>query len=688
VSFGADNSVPGDRTGRPTGDAPGASPGAAHWPSRGGPWGIGSLARDRGLLSLARSRHSWLWSHIRPRLPALCGVLALTLLNSALSTALPYLSKLIIDRGLIGHNVRALLILCASVVGLAALSLIVGGIARWIYIRASAGILFGLREQVYGGLLTLAPEFYRRRPVGDLVTRLDGDVAEIQRFSTDTLLACINGLLLLVGTAAVMLAMSWQLTLVAAAVLPIQLAVRRWARPLIRDRTRALREQTSEVSQFLFETLSSVKAIQGAAAEDHIQGRLRGLNSDYLARLLSLQIVSYGLGGLSGLLSHATTAAVFIYGGFRVVDGSLTVGTLVAFVAYMARGTGSAVSLLNLYTAYQRALVSLERVEELLVGQPREKADPGQAQPREWADPGQRLPLEEADPGLRQSRGRADLGSGQPGVREDPSQPPLGSADECAQRPQLCGDHASQGTPVCTDASARPLLGTVSGKALTLRNVSLGRRACGAPLLTDCSFEFPAGCKVVIYGASGVGKSTLIDAMRRFVPLDSGAILLGGEDVADYDTAVLRRAIEVLVAEPVIFRGTLLENIRFGSFDATDFSVADAARRAGLDEVSGALPSGLNTLLGTGGLGLSAGQRQRVAIARTLLRSPAILVLDEALANLDPESAAALHGVIDTQFADCTRIVVSHAPSLVPRADLIVEMREGRLIQTPRAVRA
>jgi ATP-binding cassette subfamily B protein len=554
------------------------------------------------------ARHRWLWGHIRPRTPALGSVLILALISSALSTALPYLSKLIIDRGLIGHNVRALLILCAGVVALAALSFIVGGITRWIYVRVSAAILFGLREQVYGGLLTLAPEFYRRRSVGDLVTRLDGDVAEIQRFSTDTLLACINGLLLLAGTAAIMFAMSWQLTLVAAAVLPIQLAVRKWARPLIRDRTRALREQTSDVSQFLFETLSSVKAIQGAAAENHIQGRLRGLNREYLTRLLSLQVVSYGLGGLSALLSHATTAVVFIYGGLRVVDGSLTVGTLVAFVAYMARGTGSAVSLLNLYTAYQRALVSLERVEELLV------------------------------------------------------QPLQAGADPVPQR----------------------RVNRVAGRSLVLRNVSLGRRACGAPVLTDCSFEFPAGCKVVIHGASGVGKSTLIDAMRRFVPLDSGAILLGGVDVADYETAPLRRAIEVLVAEPVIFRGTLLENIRFGSFDAAEASVEEAARRAGLDEVS----SGLNTEVGTGGLGLSAGQRQRVAIARTLLRRPEVLVLDEALANLDAESALCLHEVIDAQFAECTRIVVSHLPQLVPGADLMVEMRDARLIQAPRAVRA
>jgi ATP-binding cassette subfamily B protein len=556
--------------------------------------------------------HRWLWAHVRRRLPQLCVVLVLALISSALSTALPYLSKLIIDRGLIGRDARALLILCVCVVGLAALAFVIGGVTRWIYVRTSAGILFALREQVYARLLSLAPEFYRRRSVGDLVTRLDGDVAEIQRFSTDTLLTCINGALLLAGTATIMFALSWQLTLVAAAVLPFQLMMRRLARPLIRDRTRAVREQTGEIAQFLFETLSSVKAIQGVTAEEDEEKRLRGLNRGYLKRLLSLQLVSYSLGGLSGLLSHAATAAVFIYGGFRVIEGSLTVGTLVAFVAYMARGTGSAVSLLNLYTAYQRAFVSLERVEELLM-----------------------------------QEGLSDSGE-----------------------------------------TSRPRVSRVNGNSLVLQSVSLGRRACGATLLTDCSFEIPAGSKVVIHGASGVGKSTLIDAIRRFVPLDSGNILLGGVDIGDYDLGTLRRSIEVLVSEPAIFRGSLMDNLRFGNLSATEASIWDAAQRAGLDELAGGSPSGLGTAVGTGGLGLSAGQRQRVAIARTLLRRPSVLIMDEALANLDAQSAVALHGVVDAQFAECTRIVVSHSPTLVPRADLIVEMRDGRLIQAPRAIRA
>jgi ATP-binding cassette subfamily B protein len=557
-------------------------------------------------------RWRWLWPYVRRQLLALCAVLALTLVASGFSISLPYLSKLIIDRGLIARDFSQLLMLCAEVVGLAALSFVIGGVTRWIYVRASAGVLFSLREDVYAHLLSLAPEFFRRRATGDLVTRLDGDVAEIQRFSTDTLLAAVNGLLMLAGAAVIMVTMSWQLALLAAAVLPIQLAIRRLARPLIADRTRAIREQAGDIAQFLFETLSAVKAIQGAVAEQREQQRLGGLNRGYLQRLLSLQLVSYCVGGLAGFLSHCATAAVFIYGGSRVIEGSLTVGTLVAFVAYMARGTGSAVSLLSLYTSYQRAAVSLERVEDLLAVQSVEAEHDG--------------------------------------------------------------------------AGARKV--RVEGSALSLQRVSLGRLACGTVLLADCSLEIPSGCKVVIHGASGVGKSTLIDALRRFAPVDAGRILLGGEDIRAYELAVLRRSIEVLVSEPAIFRGTLLENVRYGNFDATHASVLEAARCAGLADVAATLPAGLQTMVGGGGQGLSTGQRQRVAIARALLRRPNVVVMDEALTNLDGDAVQALQQVVDEQFGQCTRIVISHTPALVPRADLIVEMCDGRLIQAPRAIRA
>ncbi|HVO48411.1 MAG TPA: ABC transporter ATP-binding protein [Steroidobacteraceae bacterium] len=568
------------------------------------------------------ARWRWLWPYVRRQLPALSVVLLLTLISSALAIALPYLSKLIIDRGLLARNFPLLVELCLTVVALAALSFLIGGFTRWLYVRASGRMLFALRENVYAHLLSLPPSFFRKRPTGDLVTRLDGDVAEIQRFSTDTLLAFVNGVLLLAGAAIIMVAMSWQLALVAAAVLPLQLAVRRWARPLIAKRTRALREQASSVAQFLFETLSNVKGIQGAVTEDHERQRLTGLNQTYLSRLLSVQIVSYVLGGISGLLSHMATASVFVYGGYRVIEGDVTVGTLVAFLAYLSRGTGSAVSLLNLYTAYQRAVVSLDRVEELL------------AQP---------------------------------------------AGTENVPQPRRAGEIEGEGRGGARGGAHRRLP-DASGGALSLHGVTLGRATCGAELLSDCSLDIPRGSKVVIHGASGVGKSTLVDALRRFVPVDAGCILLDGADIREYDLPALRRSIEVLSSQPLIFRGTVLENLRYGNFDSPEESVLEAARRAGVTDVVELLPEGFATLVGSGGHGLSTGQCQRIAVARAIVRRPSVIVLDEALTNLDAESSQALQDVIDEQFGHCTRIIVSHAPARVLRPDLILEMREGRLL--------
>jgi ATP-binding cassette subfamily B protein len=559
-----------------------------------------------------RARWRWLWPYVRRQTAALAAVVGLAAIGSVLSIGLPYLSKLIIDRGLIGRNFPLLLELCTAVLGLACASFIVGGLNRWLYVRASGRILFSLREDVYAHLLALPPDFYRRRATGDLVTRLDGDVAEIQRFSTDTLLAFINGALLLAATAGIMIALSWPLALLAAGVLPLQLALRHRARPTIAARTRAVREQASGIAQFLFETLSAVKAIQGLVAERWERARLHALNDTYLSRLLSQQLVSYAIGGISGLLSHAATAAVFVYGGYRVIEGSLTVGTLVAFVAYMARSTGSAISLLNLYTAYQRAAVSLERVEELLAV--------------------------EVTAGLP--------AAGAPGA----GLPAAGAAPAGRESPR-------------------------SG-ALTLDNVSFGGKICGRPLLSGCSLQIPAGRKAVIYGASGAGKSTFVDALRRFAPLDQGRILLDGEDIDRIDIGELRRSIEVLVSEPVIFRGSILDNLRYGNFTAPESAVLAAARRAGVDAIVEDFTEGFATLIGSGGQGLSTGQRQRIAIARALLRNPRLVVLDEALTNLDAAGAEELHAVIDEQFADCTRIVISHAPTRVPRADIWYEMRD------------
>jgi ATP-binding cassette, subfamily B, bacterial len=307
-----------------------------------------------------------LWPHLKPQLGTLILALLLALLLAAMSAAQPLLTRIVIDQGLIGRQWPRLVGACLGMLGLGAVGYVLGGVHRVIYVRASGCALFSLRGAVYAHLLRVSPRRLARVPVGDLVSRLDGDIAEVQRFGTDAAASFIGSVLTLIIVGAVMLGLSWRLTLLVAALLPLQLLVRQYARPRIEASTRALREAASRLSGFLVETLSGARHVQAAAAEELEGRRLEALGSAYLGRVLRQQLVTYATGSFAGFLGHLATAATFVLGGWYVLQGRLSVGTLVAFVAYLGRSSGSAASIAGLYTGYQRARVSLERVQELL----------------------------------------------------------------------------------------------------------------------------------------------------------------------------------------------------------------------------------------------------------------------------------------------------------------------------------
>jgi ATP-binding cassette subfamily B protein len=348
------------------------------------------------------------------------------------------------------------------------------------------------------------------------------------------------------------------------------------------------------------ETLSGARAVQAAAAEELESRRLSALGDAYLGRVLRQQLVTYATGSFAGLLGHFATAATFVFGGWYVLHGQLSVGTLVAFVAYLGRSSGSAASIASLYTGYQRARVSLERVEELL-----------------------------------------DL----PVVAESP--------------------HA-----IALPADAR---GELRFEAVTVAAEG------GPPLLDAVSFDIPAGSKIVLRGASGAGKSTLADLLRRFLEPDSGRILLDGRPLGDYHLADLRRRIVVVEHSPVLFRGSILDNLRYGHWQADEAAVLSAARQSQVDDFVGTLSEGYGVAVGEGGSGLSTGQRQRIAIARAVLARPLIVVLDEATSGLDAESARAVHRSLDASFGDRTRLVITHHAEDIERSDLCWRLEAGRL---------
>jgi ABC-type multidrug transport system fused ATPase/permease subunit len=215
--------------------------------------------------------------------------------------------------------------------------------------------------------------------------------------------------------------------------------------------------------------------------------------------------------------------------------------------------------------------------------------------------------------------------------------------------------------------------------ALRFESVSVAASIEGRPVLDAVSVDIPAGSKVVLRGASGAGKSTLADLLRRFVDPDSGRILLDGRPLEDYRLADLRRRIVVVEHSPVLFRGSILDNLRYGHADLDEDAIIEAARRALVHEFVSDLPEGYATQVGEGGSGLSTGQRQRIAIARAALANPLIVVLDEATSGLDVDAARTVHRSLDAAFAERTRLVITHRAGDIEGTDACWQLEYGRL---------
>ncbi len=314
----------------------------------------------------------------RPQAPRLALVLVLSLLATGFALLQPFLTKFLIDDGILAGDIRLVLVFAGVILGAAVIGAVLGLANRQLYVDASARVLFALREKVYAHLLTLSPHFFARRKAGDLMTRLDGDVAEVQRFALDSLLALVNAVILLIGSLVFMLALSPSLTLVAFILLPAQAAFLRVMRPRLAARANALRQRAGEIASYLIERLGGVRLIQGLAREEPERRMLGARQDGYRRDLLAMQRMSYVTGAGPGLMMTASTAVVFVIGGARVIEGDLTLGTLIAFSAYLARATGPVQTFLGLYAASARAEVSLNRVLELLDEKPAvmDPADP------------------------------------------------------------------------------------------------------------------------------------------------------------------------------------------------------------------------------------------------------------------------------------------------------------------------
>ena len=544
-------------------------------------------------------------AYVRPYAGALLPVVLLSTAGTALGLALPYLSKAMIDDAILGGDFPLLLRIVGLFIGITLLGFGANVASGMRYTRVSAGILFDMRLALYRHLQRLSPRFYARTPFGDIVSRINSDIGEIQRVTADAALGLFGNVLFLIGTVGMLIYLDARLFLAGLVALPPSLwALVRYRRRL-EGRVRHLRERSADIGSFLIETLQGVRTVVASNAQEREAERFGRHNDRFVRALLSMRRYTYLAGGLPGVLLQTGTAAVFLYGGYRVITEATTLGTFVAFMAYQMRLLFPVQALMGLYANLASARASLVRVHELFD-----------------------TPLEVVE----------------------------------------------------TDGAKR--LERAAG-ALVLEDVRLGFGR-GGEVLEGVSLEVPAGQVVALVGASGSGKSTIADLLSRQLDPEGGRVLLDGRDLRGLALADVRRNVAVVEQDPFIFHASIAENVRYARPDATDLEVTGALAAAALDGLLASLPEGAGTVVGERGRQLSAGERQRVAVARAFLADPAVLVFDEATGALDPASEAQVLEGYAALMRGRTTVLITHRPELARRAERVVVLRDGRVAQDGR----
>ncbi|MFZ5959979.1 ABC transporter ATP-binding protein [Pseudomonas knackmussii] len=312
-----------------------------------------------------REALNWLYGFVKPQRLAILGLLGLSFCASLLVLAQPWLTKLVIDDGLLARDFPMLALLAGAMILVGLVGTVLSGLNRYLHTRLSGRILFALRDALYRHLQTLSPTFFARRRIGDLMSRLDGDVAEIQRFAVDSLFSAVSSVIGLVGSLALLLTLSWKLSVLVLVLVPLDVLWLRWMRRKVEREARNLRERSADMSSFFVETLPAMKFIQSAGQQSREAGRLEGLGQNYLGQLLRLQLTEFFTQAVPGTLMSLSRACAFLVGGYWVVQGSWQLGSLIAFSTYLGMAIGPVQSLLGLYVALQRMTVSLGRVMEL-----------------------------------------------------------------------------------------------------------------------------------------------------------------------------------------------------------------------------------------------------------------------------------------------------------------------------------
>ncbi len=549
----------------------------------------------------------WLWQQVKPFAGYQIGSLCFILLSSAVHLSSPLIMKWLIDDILPGHQVGRLGIATALFLAAYVGAMLLSSAGRMINQLGIMRLVLSLRAHMLQRLAALPAAFHGAHPVSDLVQRLEQDVSVVGDLGSDVLPSVVRMMAQAILTVAAMVFLDWRLASITVPLLPIFAWLRHRYRNLLRSNAERVRQTSGEQSSLLNELLSGIMQVQLLGAERRLSRRYTHLNlrsnqarwdqrtNEVLFTLTTMSVVGVG------------TALIVGYGGWRVMSGGLTAGSLVAFYSYVGQIFAPLITATELYARLNRVHACINRLLEI------------------------------------------ELRSDDGGIHDAPDAVPL------AAPPQRI---------VCTDVHFRYPV------------------TRDKPVLTGVGFEARAGERLAIVGASGCGKSSLLKLLPRVYDVQRGRVEIDGRDVRGLQLRSLRDAISFVPQDPVLFQGTLRDNLRHGNPRADQSDLDDAAWIACLTDVVTNLPQGWDTRLGPMGNGLSGGEKQRAALARAILQNRAVLILDEATSALDAATEYEVLDRLERWRTDRIVIIVSHRQSAARWADRVIVMKAGEVIET------
>jgi ATP-binding cassette subfamily B protein len=573
--------------------------------------------------TFTRATLARVWGFARPHKRSLAAFLLLSVAAALLTVATPILAGWVVDEIVEGGDQGRIVVLALLIAGLALVDAGVGLAERWQSAKIGEGIILDLRRAVFGHVQRMPVAFFTRTRTGALVSRLNNDVIGAQRAFTWTLSGVVSNLITLLLTLAVMLSLSWQITLLAMLLLPLFVVPARRTGARLAHLEREAAGHNATMTTQMTERFSAPGAtlVKLFGRPDREESEF-GDRAERVAEIgVRTAMGQYIFLTALALVSALALALVYGLGGWLAVDGRLEPGTVVTLALLLTQLYAPLTALASARVDAMTALVSFERVFEVL----------------------------DLEPLIAE--------------RPDPQAVPDGPVS-------VEFDDVRFGYPAADKVSLA-----------SLEEVATLDTRGGVEVLHGISFRVEPGQLVALVGSSGGGKSTIASLAPRLYDVDAGAVRLGGVDVRDLSFDAIRGALGLVTQDGHLFHDTVRENLRFARPEATDDELWDALRRARLAPLIESLPDGLDTVVGERGYRFSGGERQRLTIARILLARPRVVILDEATAHLDSTSEAEVQAALADALAGRTAIVIAHRLSTIREADAILVIEAGRVVE-------